>query len=238
MQPDVIFRKILSANDTGETGGHQAGMLISKEGAAFFPKLDEDAENPSVEMGFTGADGAEWAFNYIYYNSKVRGEGTNNERRLTRMTSYFSKHGLSAGDTIVLTQDSRGLYHIDHETLPNDAARAEITEEIGAEEGGVFMMITKRYERNLKNRKLTVAIHGYKCKACGLLMSDKYGPVAKEFIEVHHLTPLSELKIGKLVDPKQEMVPLCPNCHRVVHRRNPAYTLEEIQEFIRKKENE
>lgn len=95
--------KILSANDTGETGGHQAGLLIPRNERilSFFPSLDSDQLNPRAHLSFEDQGGGVWEFAFIYYNNKFFG-GTRNEYRLTRMTKYIRDAGLSTGDEIVM----------------------------------------------------------------------------------------------------------------------------------------
>jgi len=100
----VSLYKILSKNDTGETGGHQDGFHIPKtrEALSFFPNLDEGAKNPRAQIVFLDPETNEqWAFSFIYYNNKFFG-GTRNEYRLTRVARYIKSKGLSSGDTVML----------------------------------------------------------------------------------------------------------------------------------------
>ena len=101
--------KILSANDLGETGGHQAGILIPRqpEILAFFPALTTDTKNPRHLLTFRDEHGGRWDFPFIYYNGKYFG-GTRNEYRLTGMTSYFREAGLVAGDELLLEKRAEG----------------------------------------------------------------------------------------------------------------------------------
>jgi hypothetical protein len=95
--------KVLSANDTGETGGHQAGILVPKnpEILAFFPPLSSDVKNPRHHLFFRDDTGEQWEFAFIYYNGRLFG-GTRNEYRLTRMTPFMRAAGLKAGDELIL----------------------------------------------------------------------------------------------------------------------------------------
>ena len=83
-------------------------------------------------------------------------------------------------------------------------------------EGQVLRSVIRRRERNPRNRLLCLRIHGYQCKVCGLDPVKKYGTFA-QIIEVHHLQPLSDLNEPRQYDPKLDLIPLCPNCHRAVH---------------------
>lgn len=98
--------KELSANDTGDTGGHQAGILVPKQARIlrFFPTLNAAEKNPRHHLVFHDEDGQRWEFAFIYYNNLFFG-GTRNEYRLTRMTPYIRGNGLKPGDRIILRRD-------------------------------------------------------------------------------------------------------------------------------------
>lgn len=107
--------KVLSANDAGVTGGHQAGLLIprTEEILSFFPQLDSNQLNPRAHLNFEDDEGLYWEFAFIYYNNKRFG-GTRNEYRLTRMTKYIRDAGLMAGDQVILQRLSNGSYAISY----------------------------------------------------------------------------------------------------------------------------
>jgi 5-methylcytosine-specific restriction protein A len=102
----------------------------------------------------------------------------------------------------------------------------------GLPEGARTRIEVNRYERDRRNRAAALAIHGFSCKACRQLLDDRYGSVAAELIEVHHITPVSQLGPGYVINPKHDLVPLCPNCHSVAHRRSPPYTVQELREMM------
>lgn len=107
--------KVLSLNDSGETGGHQAGILIPKAGDVlrFFPDLEEGEKNPRVALYFMDDTGKEWKFNFIHYNNKFFDKkGTRNEYRLTGMTAFFRENSLKAGDIITLIHEKDDNYII------------------------------------------------------------------------------------------------------------------------------
>src|SRR5690606_4122372 len=114
MMEDRTIVKQLSRNDTGETGGHQAGILVPRKEQllSFFPRLDPDQYNPRAHLHFTDETGTGWEFAFIYYNNKFF-ERTRNEYRLTRMTKYIQQSGLIEGDEILLTISNIGSYNID-----------------------------------------------------------------------------------------------------------------------------
>jgi hypothetical protein len=107
--------KVLSANDTGETGGHQAGILVPREERllSFFPRLDSTQYNPRCHLMFIDDGGTFWEFAYIYYNNALF-NGTRNEYRLTRMTKYIRQANLVAGDEIILVRYDDDRYRVTH----------------------------------------------------------------------------------------------------------------------------
>jgi hypothetical protein len=107
--------KVLSANDTGETGGHQAGLLIPREQKilSFFPRLDATRQNPRAHLQFEDEGGHFWEFAFIYYNNRFFG-GTRNEYRLTRMTKYIRQVGLLSGDEVLMRRSDDDVYAISY----------------------------------------------------------------------------------------------------------------------------
>ena len=112
---EQMISKILSANDSGETGGHQAGLLIPRQERilSFFPVLDASRLNPRAHLQFKDETGRFWEFSFIYYNNRFFG-GTRNEYRLTRMTRYIREAGLATGDEVRMHCDGGGNYSISY----------------------------------------------------------------------------------------------------------------------------
>lgn len=100
-------------------------------------------------------------------------------------------------------------------------------------EGKVKQVYINIYERNEEARIKCIEHYGYKCFCCEVLLSTVYGDLAKDFIHIHHIIELS--KIGKeyKVDPINDLRPLCPNCHSIIHRKSPALSIEELIKIIR-----
>ena len=110
------IHKILSANDVGETGGHQAGILVPKNGEllAFFPSLDKAVMNPRMTLVMREKeDDTRWEFNFIYYNNRLFKAGTRNEYRLTVMTKYLRSANAKTGDTLIFVKDEDASYKIE-----------------------------------------------------------------------------------------------------------------------------
>lgn len=106
-------------------------------------------------------------------------------------------------------------------------------EEIHTVEGEVRHYYSKRYERNARTRLLAIEKHGLNCFACGFNFEKVYGELDKDFIEVHHIIPLSTINEPVEVNPETDLVPLCANCHRMIHKnRNCVLSVDELKELI------
>jgi 5-methylcytosine-specific restriction enzyme A len=102
------------------------------------------------------------------------------------------------------------------------------------EEGGQKLIYTTVYERDKVSRDLAISIHGYACMVCHFNFRNFYGTCGEGFIHVHHITPLSIAKKRGKVNPKTDMIVVCPNCHAMIHRRkDKILTLEELQNNIK-----
>ena len=101
-------------------------------------------------------------------------------------------------------------------------------------EGARKLITVNAYERNSEARKTCIRHHGTVCKGCGFDFEKIYGELGKDFIHVHHVTPLASIGENYEIDPVRHMVPLCPNCHAMVHRGNESRPLsvEELRQVI------
>lgn len=103
------------------------------------------------------------------------------------------------------------------------------------EEGAAKQVWARKYERSRFNRNLAIQIHGLTCLGCGFNFEKFYGIVGDGIVEIHHLEPVHLMEAVRVVDPRTELVPLCSNCHTLVHKIDPPYTLRELQHFVENK---
>jgi 5-methylcytosine-specific restriction protein A len=101
-------------------------------------------------------------------------------------------------------------------------------------EGAKERVYVNRYERNQKARRICIQYYGAICYVCHFDFHATYGAIGKDFIHVHHLTPLSEIGQNYQIDPIKDLRPVCPNCHSIIHKRNPPFSIEEVKEMIEK----
>lgn len=100
------------------------------------------------------------------------------------------------------------------------------------EEGGVKKAEINRYERNPLNRELCLAAKGYTCKICGFNFEEHYGELGHHFIHVHHIIPISYMSEAYTIDPLKDLIPVCPNCHAMLHRKEPPLHPEELKSIL------
>jgi len=108
----------------------------------------------------------------------------------------------------------------------------EITEPQFYFEGASKQIYVNSYERSSEARLLCIDYFGLDCTVCEFNFFEQFGIIGKEFIHVHHLVPLNQIRELYVVDPIADLRPVCPNCHAMLHKRNPAYTIDELKALI------
>ena len=99
----------------------------------------------------------------------------------------------------------------------------ELDEQVLLKEGIKKTIVVNTYERNPKARKTCIEHWKAICSVCNLDFQEKYGEIGKGFIHVHHLTPISEIGKKYQIDPINDLRPVCPNCHSMLHRKNHRF---------------
>lgn len=99
-------------------------------------------------------------------------------------------------------------------------------------EGAKKTITVNAYERDPQARQTCLDEFGYLCNICGFDFEKVYGERGKEFIHVHHIVPLSEIKKEYEVDPVKDLIPVCPNCHAMLHRKGHTITPDELKSII------
>jgi hypothetical protein len=99
-------------------------------------------------------------------------------------------------------------------------------------EGGVDQVLVNRYERDPRARAACLKHYGSMCIVCGFASQTKYGPEIKGLIQVHHLRPLSEIREGYEVSPIDDLRPVCPNCHAVIHHGGGCRSIDDVKRLL------
>jgi len=116
--------------------------------------------------------------------------------------------------------------------LDQSEAEAEEEEVTEAEEGAILTRVHRGRERNVRLRKTKIKrvrdeTGRLACEACDLDFGERYGERGDGFIECHHSKAVSDLRPGERTKI-EDLVLLCPNCHRMVHLKRPWLTLDEL----------
>ncbi len=109
----------------------------------------------------------------------------------------------------------------------------EVAENERIYEGAVRQITVNTYERSPEARRRCIDHYGSSCIICGFNFQTVYGEVGAGHIHVHHLRPLSEIGDTYEVDPIRDLRPVCPNCHAIIHRRQPPFSIEEVQNLLK-----
>lgn len=99
-------------------------------------------------------------------------------------------------------------------------------------EGSKVPVSGLRIERNSRARAACIAHYGTNCCICDFDFEESYGELGKEFIHVHHLKSISASAGKHTVCPKEDLRPVCPNCHAMIHRFGENRSIEEIRSLL------
>jgi hypothetical protein len=100
-------------------------------------------------------------------------------------------------------------------------------------EGAEVLRVLSIHERDPILRSACLAIHGHVCLICGCDLGAIYGELGEGFIHVHHIRPLSGKTQAHKTDPRKDMIPVCPNCHAIIHRGGATRTPEEVRNALK-----
>jgi len=96
-------------------------------------------------------------------------------------------------------------------------------------EGTKKKIMVNAYERNPQARQECINHYGYKCQICNLDFEKVYGDIGRDFIHVHHIIDISTIAENYKINPIKDLIPVCPNCHAMLHKRKPAYSPDKIK---------
>ena len=229
--PVACITKRLSRTDVGESRTHQSGVLIPvADGRRLFP---EPFGEPQGEW-FVCQDhtGRKWRFKFQHRVKR-------SESRITYITRYIRQYLIRSGDAITICEPANigapySIYFIADNAPPWRGGEEEGEGFQVRDEGAEQYVWVNRYERDPRNRKAAIQAHGVRCFGCRMEMAEVYGEIAKGYIHIHHVKPLSTMQ-GARPDI-EDLVPLCPNCHAIVHLAKKPLSIKELKELIRQQQ--
>ncbi len=102
----------------------------------------------------------------------------------------------------------------------------------GFSEGALKQVTINTYERDPKARTACMAKFGAICQVCDFDFEKTYGKIGKGFIHVHHKVDIAIIGKSYQVDPINDLIPVCPNCHAMLHTEKPAMDIEKLKQLI------
>ena len=87
-------------------------------------------------------------------------------------------------------------------------------------------LVKRKKERVLKE------IGTLSCEVCGFYFVEVYGDRGYGFIECHHTKPVSEFMVGERTKIS-DLSLICSNCHRMIHKKRPWLSVNELKDVIR-----
>lgn len=101
-------------------------------------------------------------------------------------------------------------------------------------EGHIINTQVNRFERSSVARMKCIEYHGCSCIICGMDFGARYGKLGEGFIHVHHMKPLHSIGTDYIIDYKNDLIPVCPNCHAMIHRieNGEDMTVEELKDIL------
>lgn len=118
------------------------------------------------------------------------------------------------------------------ERAPRSGTSNTYEREMQYREGAAFDVVQTRYERDPNARRACLKHYGYSCAVCSMKFSERYGDLGRDFIHVHHLKQISGSSGEHDIDPIADLVPVCPNCHAMLHRRNPPLSIADLKKYL------
>nr|WP_276315577.1 HNH endonuclease [Mesorhizobium jarvisii] len=136
---------------------------------------------------------------------------------------FQPKHAISGFDALGYDIANRSTISVER--------NAEILDS-QAKEGERYQAEVVRIRRSAKIVARAKEHYGPICQACEFDFEDFYGEHGRDYIECHHVDPLSGREGKGDVTTIKDLAMLCSNCHRMVHRTKPCLTVDELKELI------
>lgn len=99
-------------------------------------------------------------------------------------------------------------------------------------EGTVAHALVNRFERSAEARARCLAHFGPVCKVCNFDFERTFGSLGRGFMHVHHVVDLASIRANYVVNPLTDLVPVCPNCHAMLHQVRPAMSIDVLRELL------
>jgi 5-methylcytosine-specific restriction enzyme A len=195
--------------------------LLVKDKVSFEAQINGKRLSPDRPESFP-----QNVFQFSFSISKAPIENSTEEAREKLIDHY----GIIVMGAMLSLAHIKESSNVDSESLP-EGKHSFLEPEV---EGNKYVVSQNKYERSAINRLLCLEAKGYRCAVCGMSFEESYGEIGKDYIQVHHIVPVSQIGPDYHIDPEKDLVPVCANCHAMLHRKNPPYTPDELKEILQK----
>ena len=198
--------------------------------SAFAPSKFIGYRDTTLENYIGAGTGTDTTFVLDRYFAKIARPSQEFDALAERLQAWLLQRGATLSQKTL--NGTGGIYiRISHDVGATstgvDSTILELTE------GHPTEVRLTRFERRRGARIACLKHHGYQCLACQTDFVRKYGSLGTDFIHVHHLIPLAQIRKAYKVDPINDLIPLCPNCHAMIHRLPEPQTLDALRERLR-----
>ena len=213
--------------------------------------------NVLTDLGMKNSSANYYVYNYIYlvtgelftgtinsyatdyYLMKIL-EDKGNEGLETALLSLSQHLDYYEDKSKASVKKRRDIYDKYFELVESNASRPIYPDEVDSgktySEGKTKQVLINNYERNPIARKKCIEHYGMNCQVCGFNFETKFGVLGKDFIHVHHKIDLATVGKEYSINPITDLIPVCPNCHSMLHKKRPiAYTISELKKIIAEK---
>ncbi len=234
-----LEKKVLVNYRVRKTFNNKGVITLPIENKETFDFSDIDINNPIyIKVRFLGLEHNAT----VTYRDVVRYENYNNENFIE-----FRCNGLvrkfEEGEIIHMYLIKKGNKRFFEILTEEEKVKKELKHEINYNEeefpeGKVLFKLHKKRERNSKLIRFAKTEFIKKrgelfCEVCGFNFKLMYGNVGENFIEAHHIKPISELKKGEKTKIS-DIVMVCSNCHKMLHRKRPWLMKKDLRKLINK----
>lgn len=171
-----------------------------------------------------------------YYLKKIYEENgqTGLQNALLSLSQHIDYYEEKSGASVKLRRNIYNEYLKLLDQKPELTIYAdEVDENIKYAEGKTKTVLVNNYERNPIARKKCIEYYGVICQVCNFNFEKVYGEIGKDFIHVHHIVDISTIGNEYSVDPLKDLIPVCPNCHSMLHKKKPAYLIYELKAMMK-----
>lgn len=213
----------------------------------------EQAQDVLVKKGMNKNSAMDYIYNYSnliqgklftrtinlygtdYFLSKIYEENGQNglENALISLFQHIEYYEEKSGSKVKKQRDIYERYFKLLDKKPTLTVYAnEVDKNMKYAEGKTMTVLVNSYERNPIARQKCIEHYGVVCQVCNFNFEEVYGAIGKDFIHVHHKVDISTIGSEYSVDPIKDLIPVCPNCHSMLHKKKPAYSIYELKQMM------